>query len=113
MKKFIIILFVIFTIVPIYRIYAATPVVEQKVTTDALGTKTDSEEIAPDNSAIKKIQNWVVEHTPEFIKKAVTESIGVLEKFRTGSFNSGYIFYPVLFIFLYFFIRIIWDFFFY
>ena len=114
-KKIIIIAFLIFTTVPIYKIYAATPVVEKKTTTDALGTKTNLNlsETVTENSAIKKITAWVVAHTPNFIKTAVSQSVTMLEKFRTGSFNSGYIFYPVLFIFLYFLIRFVWDFFFY
>lgn len=114
MKKLIITLLLIFVFVPAYKISVAAPTVEKKTVTDALGTKSiDLAETVSNNAFFKKTTEWVVARTPSFIKTAFSRSITVLEKFRAGAFDSKYIFYPIIFIFLYFLIRFVWDFFFY
>ncbi len=99
---------------PMHRIYSATSTTEIEATVDALGTKNvDIAETVSNNQFFKETKEWIVSHTPNFIKTAILSSVSALEKFRTGAFDSKFIFYPILFIVLFFFIRSVWDFFFY
>ena len=78
-KKIIIIAFLIFTTVPIYKIYAATPVGEKKTITDVWARKQLPRyqkpllKIAP-----SKITAWVVAHS-QLYKTVVSQSVTMLK----------------------------------
>ncbi|OGI60841.1 hypothetical protein A2814_03455 [Candidatus Nomurabacteria bacterium RIFCSPHIGHO2_01_FULL_38_19] len=57
----------------------------------------------------KSIQKIIGENTPEFISKIIISTVDKLEDFRVNTFNSKFIFYPVLIIFLFFILRYIWN----
>jgi len=56
----------------------------------------------------ENITKIVGENTPEFITRAIIWTVERLENFRVNSFNSKYIFYPLLLLGLFFVLRYIW-----
>ena len=57
----------------------------------------------------QNIQKIIGENTPEFISKIIISTVDKLEDFRVNTFNSEFIFYPVLIILLFFILRYIWN----
>ena len=57
----------------------------------------------------QNIQKIIGENTPEFISKIIISTVDKLEDFRVNTFNSKFIFYPVLIILLFFILRYIWN----
>ncbi len=60
------------------------------------------------SKSVDNITKIVGENTPQFITNAIIATIEKLENFRVNSFNSKYIFYPLLLILAFLLLRYIW-----
>lgn len=72
-----------------------------KNSASASATKTET-------SSLTGIEKTVQENTPSFVSKYFNIVVENLESFRINTFNSQFIFYPILFVFIFFLGRHVW-----
>lgn len=71
-------------------------------------TAAESKGTATTEISVNSIEKIVEDHTPAFVSKTISSTIDTLESFRINHFNSPYIFYPILFILVFYVLRYLW-----
>ncbi len=79
-------------------------------TTSPVKTTTETKSTASiaDTDPFKNIEKSIEDHTPSFLSKSIIYVVEKLETFREGMWQSRYVFYPILFVVLFFVTRFIW-----